>query len=153
MKRPPSRRRAREVALKVLYALESTDDPFGEVFSVVADREGLSGAPRDFAEALSSKVLEHKDELDTIIANVLEHWRIERTSRIDRLLIRMALAEYFFFPDIPPKVSIDEAVELARTYSTSGSPAFVNGVLDAIMMKGRGLGVVDALRPHLRRPR
>ena len=152
MKRPPSRRRAREVALKVLYALESTDDPFGEVFSVVADREGLSGALRDFAEALSSKVLEHKDELDTIIANVLEHWRIERTSRIDRLLIRMALAEYFFF-DIPPKVSIDEAVELARTYSTSGSPAFVNGVLDAIMMKGRGLGVVDALRPHLRRPR
>ncbi|RKY64907.1 MAG: transcription antitermination factor NusB [Candidatus Latescibacterota bacterium] len=153
MKRPPSRRRAREVALKVLYALESTDDPFGEVFSVVADREGLSGAPRDFAEALSSKVLEHKDELDKIIANVLEHWRIERTSRIDRLLIRMALAEYFFFPDIPPKVSIDEAVELARMYSTSQSPAFVNGVLDAIMMKGKGLGVVDALRPHLRHPR
>ncbi|HIE05017.1 MAG TPA: transcription antitermination factor NusB [Candidatus Latescibacteria bacterium] len=139
MKRSPSRRRAREVALKVLYALESTDDPFQEVFPLIADREGLSGPLRDFAEALSSKVLKHKDELDTIIADVLEHWRIERTSRIDRLLIRIALAEYFFFPEVPPKVSIDEAVELARMYSTSQSPAFVNGVLDAIMMKGKGL--------------
>ena len=134
MRRAISRRRAREVALKVLYAVESAGDPLPEVFGTVADREGISGENRDFAEALCVKVLENEDRLDSLVAGVLENWRI------DRILIRMALAEYFFFPEVPPKVSIDEAVELARAYSTSQSPGFVNGVLDAIMMKGKGAG-------------
>jgi len=131
------------VALKVLYALESTEDSFEDVFRAIADAEGISGAHRDFAEALCREVVAHREELDSRIARVLEHWRIERISRIDRLLLRMALAEYFCFPDIPPKVSIDEAVELARAYSTSQSPAFVNGVLDAIMIRGKGLAEED----------
>ena len=134
-----ARRRAREVALKVLYAMESSGGSLDDIFPLVADGEGVSGAQRDFAEALCREVVAHRKELDARIERVLEHWRIERVSRIDHLLLCIALAEYFHFPDIPPKVSIDEAVELARTYSTAQSPAFVNGVLDAIMIQGKGL--------------
>ena len=71
--------------------------------------------------------------MDRLIGSASENWALERISRIDRILMRMALTEILVFDDIPVKVSIDEAIELAKRYSVEKSPAFINGILDALV--------------------
>ena len=130
------KRRAREAALQMLYHWEigrcgaheaiatywPAHDPAGEV------GEDL----RTFANGLVHGVVERVAELDQLIAARAVNWRVERMAVIDRMVLRLAVVELIGDADTPPKVVINEAIELARTYSGDESVAFVNGVLDAV---------------------
>ena len=92
---------------------------------------------RDRAEKIVREVLDCVEELDHRIAEASEHWRIERMSRVDRNILRLAAFEILHDPEIPPEVSINEAVEIARRYGDNKSPAFINGILDNIRKEGK----------------
>jgi len=85
---------------------------------------------KDFAEDLIRGVLAHLDQIDRLIQSYTEHWEIKRLNAVDRNVIRMALYEMLYRPDIPPVVSINEAVDIARDFSSNESGKFVNGILD-----------------------
>jgi len=87
---------------------------------------------RPFARDLVLGVWRNKEDLDKLIGRASKNWRIERMSRVDRNILRIAVFEVLYMGDIPPKVSIDEAVELGKRFGTEDSGAFVNGVLDCI---------------------
>jgi N utilization substance protein B len=88
----------------------------------------------DYLLQLVEGVAAHLEELDALIARYSEHWRLERMAVVDRNLLRLAVFELLYEPQIPPKVVINEAVELAKLYGTEGSSAFVNGILDRVRM-------------------
>lgn len=128
-----SRRKAREAVLQALYWTESSGDPVGQTLHTMSLRIGLSPEAALFAAALGKETWARREALDRMIEGVSENWALERISRIDRLLLRMAITEILAFKDIPVKVSIDEAIELAKRYSVEKSPAFINGILDALV--------------------
>jgi len=127
------RRAARELALQALYAEELTGYPLAQVVDDVIGNSELEGELKDFAKELFMEAALHQDELDKFIQDKSENWDFERIAIIDRLIIRMAICEFKYFNDIPPKVSISEAIEIAKRYSTDDSSAFVNGILDAVL--------------------
>lgn len=145
-----NRRAAREAALKSLYAVEvgnnSTQDVTKQVIksSLKNDRDSIK-----FAEKLFLVTVDHASEHDEIIDEHIKNWEVHRLAIIDKLILRMAISELLLFEEIPTKVSINEAIELAKKYSTRKSGNFVNGILDAalthlkkenkINKKGRGL--------------
>jgi len=117
--------------MQALYAWELSQDNVEHIISTQL-RPFLEGDPLQFAIKLFLTVVNHKDELDEIIKRHIENWDFERIALVDRMLLRMAVAELLYFEDIPPKVSINEAIEIAKKYSTSDSNRFINGVLDSI---------------------
>lgn len=126
----PSRRMAREIALKVAYAHEMRDCDQEEVLQ---DRLIIGGdLPPAFAVRLLAHVEEYKEQIDEIIRAKVEKWEFNRIAVLDRIVLRLAAAELLYFPDVPPKVSINEAIEIAKKFSTEKSGKFVNGILDAI---------------------
>ncbi|MFH1279695.1 MAG: transcription antitermination factor NusB [Candidatus Eisenbacteria bacterium] len=125
------RRRARELALKVLYRIDLTGESWDEVKGRLEEYDRVDGV-RDFGSLLVEAVLDHRDELDGILTETAENWRIDRMALLDRNVLRLALAEYLVIGETPRAVVIDEAVEIAGTFSTEGSGAFVNGILDRI---------------------
>lgn len=127
-----SRRKAREVALQALYWSESSGDPVQQTLHATALRAGLTDEAAEFAHALGRETWTRKEELDGLIEGISRNWALERISRIDRILLRMALTEMFAFDNIPVKVSMNEAIELARRYSVEKAPTFINGILDAL---------------------
>ena len=132
-----NRHRAREAAFQMLYAWEvgkRAPEAAIEDFGAIEQEEAppLSASARTFAEALVTGVVAHVAEADALIARHAQHWRIERIATIDRLILRLAIFELLYAPDTPPGVVIDEAIELARTFSEEDAVRFVNGVLDAI---------------------
>ena len=127
-----SRRRARELAIKVLFHLEFTPGDPEEVFQLICENFGSAKSIRSFSRELVLGVCTKKKELDQLISRASEHWRLERMSRVDRTILRLGAFEILVMKDIPPKVSIDEAVELGKMYGTEDSGGFINGVLDNI---------------------
>lgn len=128
------RRLAREVALQAIYAQELSGDSIKFVGTNIIDNsEELSEELKPFARELFEKTTLYKKELDHYIKTKSENWEFERIAIIDRLIIRMAICEFLYFDDIPPKVSISEAIEIAKKFSTDDSSAFVNGILDAVL--------------------
>ena len=137
---PNNRHGARQVALQALYWEQSAaTDSLGALDQLCA-RFGLAQEVQFFAAEILQHAGEHADELDALAAAQVQHWRWERIARIDRLILRLALAEILFIEEVPVRVSIFEAVELAKSYSTDKSYAFVNGVLDGIVRE-KGLSV------------
>ena len=130
-----SRRKAREAVLQALYWAESSEDPVRQTLHTRSLCIGLSPDAAHFARALGKATWSRLEELDRLIGSASENWALERISRIDRILMRMALTEILVFDDIPVKVSIDEAIELAKRYSAEKSPAFINGILDALVKR------------------
>ena len=125
------RRTAREQALKVLYSVTIGDrEPHEAVAEIVGD--GMQAVQRDFVEELALGTLEYAEQADRIVGPLLEGWTIERLPTIDRLLLEMATFELRCRPDTPPAVAINEAVALAKRFSTEDSGRFVNGVLSAV---------------------
>lgn len=126
-----SRRAAREQALQVLYCVvignREPRDAVGEIVGESADRE-----QRAFVEELALGTLEYATEADRIVSPLLEGWAIERLPTIDRLLLEMATFELHCRPETPTAVAINEAVALAKRFSTEDSGRFVNGVLSAV---------------------
>ncbi len=128
------RRLAREVALQAIYAQELSGDSIKFVGTNIIDNsEELSEELKPFARELFEKTTLYKKDLDHYIKTKSENWEFERIAVIDRLIIRMAICEFLYFDDIPPKVSISEAIEIAKKFSTDDSSAFVNGILDAVL--------------------
>jgi len=131
-KRSITRRKARELALQALYAVASTGAPIEQALADLAETGKIPDQALQFPAELCKKCLENQARFDGLIEQAAEHWALERIARIDRILLRMALTELFFFLDIPPKATINEAIELARKFSTENSAQFVNGLLDRI---------------------
>jgi transcription antitermination protein NusB len=124
-----SRRAAREQALKVLYSVVIGDrEPREAVSEIVGD----DGEQRAFVEELALGTLEYATQADRIVSPLLEGWSIERLPTIDRLLLEMATFELHCRPQTPKAVAINEAVALAKRFSTEDSGRFVNGVLSAV---------------------
>lgn len=141
------RTRARELALQFLYQLDLRGpDLIDEAKGFFRAEEKDKGA-RDFATQLVNGVVEHRTELDQVIRGVAQNWEITRMAVIDRNVLRMAAFELFHCPDVPPKVAINEAIELGKRFSTQNSGAFINGILDKIKDRARAAGAAAAGEP------
>jgi N utilization substance protein B len=127
------RRQIREKVLQALYAHELS----GESVELILEHivAPLKKEPEVFelARQLIIKTIEVTPELDALIKGRVANWEFSRLAVIDRIILRMGICELLYFEDIPPKVSINEAIEIARRYSTEKSDKFVNGVLDSIL--------------------
>lgn len=129
-----TRRKAREAALQVLYQLDVAGTPadqaidhFFELYDEESDAE-----TREFAEQLVRGCTAQLEAIDAKIRDVSRHWRIERMARVDRNVMRLAVYELMALPDVPRRVTLNEAVELAKRFGDENSASFVNGVLDRI---------------------
>jgi N utilization substance protein B len=127
-----SRRRGREFAMQLLYAVEVGKEAFAEALKGLAEDPELPMDAREYGTRLARKVLESQQDLDARIAAAASNWDLERIAIVDKLIIRCAVAELMYMQDVPLKVAINEAVDIAKKYSTGDSSRFVNGVLDAI---------------------
>jgi N utilization substance protein B len=136
-----SRRKARELALRAFYASEMSGNPLDQIIEDMILRRDDEENVRQFAVELLRQSVEHKIEFDKIISGQAYNWDFERIAILDKLIMRLAICEFLYFEDIPPKVSIDEAIEIAKIYSTENSGKFINGILDGILitLKNRGL--------------
>ncbi len=142
------RRFVRIKALEVLYAYQIAKDHIDKVkkdlLAEITDLEKYN-----FASELIDAVLKNQRLIDSMITERIKNWEYDRVAILDKIILRLAIAEILYFPEIPPKVSINEAIELAKLYCSDKSPTFVNGVLDAVLnnlkkenklnKKGRGL--------------
>jgi N utilization substance protein B len=141
------RRKAREAALQMLYLAEVGGVPPGVAASNhphVGDTEAiqLDDRARDYADALTNGAWAARAALDGYIGEAARNWRIERLATVDRQLLRLAIHELIAFPGTPPRVVIDEAIELARAYSGDEATKFVNGVLDAVYRRLKDEGKI-----------
>ena len=127
------RRLAREEAVKILYGLELTGDEPDLALDRLGEESEVSRQVRAYTDRLVRTCWRERMALDALIARVSEHWALRRMNFIDRNVLRMAACELVFFDDIPPKVAINEAIDIARKYGTDTSGAFVNGILDRIV--------------------
>ena len=130
------RHRAREAAVQMLYQWEVGHAPMAEVLSTFWEgpgaSESLGDEQRTFAAHLAVGVVATVAELDPMIREAADHWRVERMNVLDRLIMRLAVYEFLYQPETPVKVVINEALELARTFSGDESVKFINGILDGI---------------------
>jgi len=126
------RRLAREAALEVLYRLDLVKDEPDEVIEEILSRKNPSDETETYLRRLVQAVLDHRRDIDRMLKEHMRKWRMERLRVLDRALLRMACAELLYFDDIPPKVSINEAVDIAKKFGDDESGGFVNGVLDGV---------------------
>lgn len=131
------RHKARRWVLQILYAWEirGTEQSLTSEAENFFQRRQITTETRSFAESLIAEIEKHIEEVDGYLAEGAERWDLERMSIIDRNVLRVAVAEFLYFSEIPFKVTIDEAIMLATRYGGADSPRFVNGVLDAIAHK------------------
>jgi N utilization substance protein B len=136
------RRILREKTLQILYAYEMNQEGLDRLSNgILADIENKED--REFSTALAHKVIANQRELDDVIEERLTNWEMNRIALMDRLLLRLGIAELLYFPDIPPKVSINEVIEIAKEYSTSKSGKFINGIMDAVLSNLRKAGKLN----------
>ncbi len=130
------RRQARAIALQALYEIDSTGHPSERVIRYLLEEDNtLSPEGVAFATRLVEGVLAHSQQLDVIIQKHAPEWPVEQLAIIDRNILRMALYELQHIFDVPVKVAVNEAVELAKTYGSDTTPRFVNGVLGAFLLE------------------
>jgi len=144
------RRAVRERVLQALYAYEISREPIeriiDEIVTLKSQQEAL-----EFAKELIYTVIQHQQEIDSTIKKKVANWEFNRIAVVDRILLEMGICELLYFEDIPPKVTINEAIEIAKRYSTEKSGQFINGVLDSLLadlktngqLKKSGRGLVD----------
>ena len=127
------RRVTREKVLQTLYAYELSKEPISTVVDNVLGELRGDTESFEFAKQLIDQVVSHQDEIEKYIRAKVSHWEYNRIAVIDKLLLQMGICEFLYFPDIPPKVTINELIEVAKTFSTENSGRFVNGILDAVL--------------------
>lgn len=128
------RSRGREVALQVLYQVEQNAGMPAREIKRFINRRLLGEAKLvEFTEGLVAGVREHQPKIDELIQGVAENWRLDRMAAIDRNILRLGAYEVLYRDEVPPKVAINEALELAKRYSTGQSSRFVNGILDRVL--------------------
>ena len=126
------RRGSREFALQVLYQLDITKQDAIRILAQSEEHFLPKEGNHKFAEKIVLGVLEHHQEIDRLIEQYSENWRLDRMTIIDRNILRMALFELLYCEDIPPKVTLNEAVDLGKRYGSEDSGSFINGILDRI---------------------
>jgi N utilization substance protein B len=126
------RRKSREFALQVLYQLNITKQDAIQVLTQFEGHFLSHGEADEYLKCLVLGVLEHFSELDQLIEKYSENWRLDRINIIDRNILRMALFELLYCEEIPPKVTINEAIDLGKRYGSEDSGSFINGILDRI---------------------
>jgi transcription antitermination protein NusB len=134
-----SRRKSREAALQALFFFEmNPQTPFERSLEVFLEHFPVKAGSRPFFHRLVQGVGEHLAEIDRIIKGHSENWRLERMSRVDRNILRIAVFEIVYCTDIPPRVAINEAIDLGKLFGTEESGAFINGILDGIFLEQHG---------------
>ena len=128
-----SRRRARELALQMLFENDLTGSSPEDMFCHFQEWRHAAESTRDFAKKLVVGTLTHRREIDELIARQAANWRLERMPAVDRNILRMALYEIQHEPGTPAPVVIDEAIEIAKRFSTPHSSQFINGILDGVL--------------------
>ena len=139
-----TRREARELALRMLFQIELGKQPISEVLDAALAQSQLEGANRAYAEELVRGTLTHKKELDERLSALTTDWASDRQATVDRNLLRLASYELLYRPDAPIAAVVNEAVELAKKYSTAESGRFVNGVLGALARQPRAAAQADS---------
>lgn len=141
--------------MQVLYAQLLSGDSIEKV-----KKDLLSDIPekenREFANVLIKSILDNEKLIDDYILEKVKNWEMERISLLDKIIMKIGLAELLYFPDIPPKVSINEAIDIAKEYCTKNSGRFVNGILDAIhddlkkdkLLNKSGRGLVNSKKKN-----
>ena len=133
-----TRRKSRELVLQMLFQADmgkQTPDVVRKTFW--AERSNVDEEAREFADDLFRLASERQAEIDSLIERHTQHWRMERMAAVDRNVLREAVAEFLGYPETPRAVVINEALEIARKFSSPESVQFINGVLDSV---GKGLG-------------
>jgi N utilization substance protein B len=142
MTKKSRRRVVREKVLQILYAYEMNNESLQQlsrdILSDITDTTDKS-----FAEELIRQVITNVEDLDKRIIHRVTNWEMNRIALIDKILLRIGICELLYFPDIPPKVSINESIEIAKDYSTSGSAKFINGILDAVLAEEKKKGKLN----------
>lgn len=143
------RREARKAVLQALYANEIGKGQWTQIIQAVIKSRLSDTDTFKFAERLFLKVVNNQEAVDEVIQTHINNWSIDRLNTIDLQILRLAVAEFLYFEEIPTKVTINEAIEIAKKFSTKKSGNFVNGILDSaldqlkkderIQKKGRGL--------------
>jgi len=137
------RRKAREVALKVLYGLDVINRDAGEAIDLFWANFGAPEDARPFSSLLVEGTWSKKEHLDELISRHSENWSLSRMARVDRNILRLAVYELIYCDDIPPKVTLNEAIDLGKIYGSENSGSFINGILDALYADMRGAEPVD----------
>ncbi|MCI0512659.1 transcription antitermination factor NusB [candidate division KSB1 bacterium] len=147
-----NRRRAREFALRAFYAFELSGNNLEQTLNdILLSRQDINHNGIEFACKLVRMAAENKVAIDAYICDKAKNWDFDRIAILDKLILRMAICEFLYFDDIPPKVTIDEAIEISKKYSTEKSGKFINGILDSILndlklagqIQKKGRGLVD----------
>lgn len=132
MVKKQTRRTLREKVLQILYAYEMNGEGLSTLTEgILADLEDETD--KEFCRRLVNKVVANKKVLDLRIGERVDNWELNRIALIDKVLLRMGISELLYFPDIPPKVSINEVIEIAKNFSTPNSGKFINGILDTVL--------------------
>lgn len=127
-----ARRDAREFALQILYAHEMNPVSTEATLRLFWDEHATTQAVREFATQLVMGVVQHRADLDRLIEEKSKNWSVGRMAKVDLNVLRMAAYELLHCDDVPKNVAINEAIEVARTFGTEDSPAFINGIIDEI---------------------
>jgi len=126
------RRKSREHVLKILYSRDITKEKIDDILKCYWEGKEIDPRVKDFSIQLTEGIINEIKKIDAYIEKVSENWSIKRISVIDRNILRIAVHELIFMDDIPPKVTINEAIEIAKKFGTGDSSDFVNGILDKI---------------------
>lgn len=132
------RRCARECALEVFYRLDIGEEPVEKTSKEVLEKINFTEEGKQFFLQLVENTSKHLDDIDNAITVTLKHWSFSRLGSIDRAILRVAASELLYTAEVPPKVVINEALEIAKKFSTAEAVHFINGVLDAVYKKKCG---------------
>ncbi len=128
-----ARRQARETALQVLFEIELGGGEAEKVLQRTIQEKELNGTDAAFTRQIVHGVLENITSVDDIISRLSREWDVKRLAHVDKALLRIALFEILYLPDIPNNASINEAIELAKIYGGDDSPKFINGILGKVV--------------------
>jgi len=126
------RRKSREFALQVLYQVDITKQDAIRAIAQWKDHLSPKGERDEFVERIVLGVMEHCQEIDKLVEHYSENWRLDRMNIVDRNILRMATFELLYCEEIPPKVTLNEAIDLGKRYGSEDSGSFINGILDRI---------------------
>ena len=127
-----TRRRGREIALQILYQADITSNEYGDAMELFRGNFGAKKESMSFADCLIKGIDDHLEDIDARIEKGSENWKLSRMSATDRNILRMAVYELIYRDDIPGRVTLNEAIELAKRFGSDESAAFINGILDNI---------------------
>ena len=130
-----ARRKARELALQMLYQHDVSGNPPDAIIATFEDLQKAKPNTRDFAIRVLRGTLQNMEKIDEMIQQQADNWRLSRMALVDRNIIRMSVYEFLHEQDTPKLVIIDEAIEIAKKFGTQKSSQFINGILDGILKK------------------